>query len=307
MSDENSRQSEAAEGDQARTFFLMRADAREVLAFVGTAIALVTSLLWIALETVVAIFACTLFLLAVGLLYKLLRKRVVVGVDGILIRDLMSRRLVRYDEIASVDQVQDTKKSDDGHRPVWSTFFGVRVGLAGGASIDLTTSHHSSFEEGDTGPGDPVGDALVIAIQRRRNAWTAREGHAHEDALARGGQTGAAWIDALRRLTEGTAGAYRRAIPVDRLWALLDDTDARPVTRTAAAVALYRFDDARARQRLRIAARSLADPETRGGLERVANAVDDAALAAALDTLHDDDARSERVPEEPLKKQRTVP
>ncbi|XYH99107.1 hypothetical protein ACMHYB_04880 [Sorangium sp. So ce1128] len=62
----------------------------------------------------------------------------------------------------------------------------------------------------------------------------------------------------------------------------------------AAAVALYRIDEDRARQRLRIAAASMANPETRSGIERVADATDDVALAEALESLHDE-TRGRRV------------
>ncbi|WP_437521871.1 PH domain-containing protein [Sorangium sp. So ce726] len=305
MSDEHGKLVEAAAEEQrARTFLLQIPDTMNEIPFIAFCpITLVGFFLWFKLGAIVAIAGCLLLLLATFQLLERLRPKLVVGADGILIRRFLSRRLIRYDEIVSVDEEQRTMETDDGQTTSWSTSSIVRIGLVGGGFVDLTTWRFGSPQPEYTGPLDAVGGEIMLEIQRQRDAWNARRGHAHEEALARRGRSGAAWLNALRRLTASTAGAYC-AITVDRLRALLDDPHAPAVTRTAAAVALYRFDHERARQRLRIAAASVASPETRGGLERVADATDDVALAEALESLHDKDSRLERIEDPPAGKRR---
>lgn len=225
---------------------------------------------------------------------------VTVGADAILVGSRVSHRLIPYDQIASVDQVLPLA---DGRRTQRLTCR-VHLTLTTGELVQLPTRHYRGGPRGDFADGprladatDPVGAALVRTIERRRQAWSARTSYAlaHEAALARGGRTPAAWLDALRRLAAGTADAYR-AVIVDRdqLRALLNDPAARPAARAAAAVALGTSDPARPQERLRIAADALADPATRDALHRIADATDDAALTEALSALQEEGARPGR-------------
>lgn len=225
---------------------------------------------------------------------------VTVGADGILVGSRVSHRLIPYDQIASVDHVLPLA---EGRRTQRLTCR-VDLTLTTGELVQLPTRHYRGGPRGDFADGpaladatDPVGSALVRTIERRRQAWSTRTPYAlaHEAAVARGGRTGSAWLDALRRLAAGTADAYRATIvDRDQLWALLDDPAARPAARAAAAVALGTSDPARPRERLRIAADALADPKTRVALHRIADATDDAALTEALSALQEEGARPGR-------------
>jgi len=234
------------------------------------------------LGSVVGIISVVLSTAAAGwVTLRLYGWSVVVGADGVLVGSRVSSRLIRYEQIVVVV-----------HTPGR-----VLLELAGGEVVKLVTWDRSgqrgSTDESPAGL-DRVGEVLARTIERRRES-RAERGHSagvHEAAVARGGRSALAWLEALRRLAAGTADAYR-AVIVDReqLWALLNDPSARPAARAAAAVALGSAEENRTRERLRIAAAAMADPETRGALYRIAEATDDAALAEALAVLQDEDPR----------------
>jgi hypothetical protein len=76
-----------------------------------------------------------------------------------------------------------------------------------------------------------------------------------------------------------------RSAPVLRaqLWACLNDPDASPDERAAAAVALASGDEGRCEgERIRVAAQGIASPRLRVVLEAAADGRDDDALADAL-------------------------
>lgn len=298
----------AAGDEQTRSFPLQTAQSTNAAVLMLCATVLGTLLLGSRFGATVATCGFVLLLFAALRIEKLSWSNVVVGIDGILVRvHLSSRRSIPYHQILSVEKTRNITEetdSDDRHKRWWIATFIVSIGLVDGTVAELQTWRHIAKKPGDPKlEEDPVGDMLAREIRKRLRSWAEREQHAHEDVLARRGRSVSSWIEALRGLTVGIAGAYRTVIlDHDRLWAMLDDPHARPVTRAAAAVALHRFDDGRALERLRIASASVADPEMRRALERIADAADDAALAKALEALHEEDSRSEQPAKEPAKK-----
>ncbi|KYF58477.1 hypothetical protein BE08_18465 [Sorangium cellulosum] len=139
---------------------------------------------------------------------------------------------------------------------------------------------------------DSFPDGLRDAIDDARAAWAAVERDSERDraAVARGERTGPEWLHALRALGSGTAGAYRGIrVDVHQISRLLDDVRASPSGRVAAAVVLAASGDPTVASKLRIAAGATANPLLRAGLESVADAHGDAALAEALEAIDEAD------------------
>ncbi len=102
-----------------------------------------------------------------------------------------------------------------------------------------------------------------------------------------------AWVAALRKLNDGTAGFRDHgasATVVERLLAILEDASASPTRRVAAAVALAPHLDPERRGRVRIAAEATAAPKLRVALEAAAAAEDDK-LVRALNEVASEEAQ----------------
>ena len=205
--------------------------------------------------------------------------RVDVGTDGVLLRWLGTRKFVPY---AEVDRVEPT---DTGVRLILEDRF-----------VDLPV-----------GPMDPRAarpmdvqlrnerDALVERIRTAMiaPALDAPPARLEPSMLARGGRTPSDWLASLRSMVAKREGRMRAA-PVldDQLWALLSDPNTSPSARAGAAVVLASHADEGTRDKLRIAAQSIASPKLRIVLEAAAEGEDrELELVRALDEVPDERKR----------------
>lgn len=114
---------------------------------------------------------------------------------------------------------------------------------------------------------------FAATIRHRREHTAAKADESIESQLARGGRSPQEWLAALRREAgEGQQGYRIARVPVDQLWAVLENVDAEPSARIGAAVRL-RVQlglDGESRERLRVAARATALPEVKTAAELLA-------------------------------------
>ena len=207
-----------------------------------------------------------LSLVALGLplalaLLLLVRTRVDVGSDGVLIRRLGEQRFVSYASMKGVFAA-------GGHTIVLS--------MREGADLRFTV-----------GPGAERGhlrDTLVEQLEEARNAFSPDAGGPSAEALVDpGGRTPQRWLRDVRSLAN--ARDYRETrLDEERLWRVVDDAAASAGVRAGAAVALSALDPA-SRARLRVAAEACAEPRLRVALTRVAEGATDAELEEALAPL----------------------
>jgi hypothetical protein len=173
--------------------------------------------------------------------------------------------------------------------------------VPGGAILSLTNGSRLAFRfapSRNAGRETPEGDALVArlthlhAAQRRgKRAPLAAE------ILARGSRASHAWLRDLRTLGRDGRAAYRGAIvPLEQLWAVLEDPTAGSSARAGAAVALGDALDDVGRERIRVVTEGCASPKLRVAFDVVsiasvhgcASPRDDDAIARALDECDDD-------------------
>lgn len=203
-----------------------------------------------------------------GRLLPVRRVGAIVGADGLLVRG----RFLPYSEIRDVhfSWYRGKSKSPKQPTPIQSN---VSVERMDGERIHLTAN---------------VLPELRDAIDKARAAWAAGPG---DQALAEGLLTsakgsGLEWLHALRALGSGKTDVYRKPeLDSAQVARLLDDAQARPSSRAAAAVMLAASGDTSAAKKLRIAAESVANPRVRVAFDRIAASKDDAAVAEALDAL----------------------
>jgi len=196
--------------------------------------------------------------------------KLVVGVDGVLVRWLWIREFIASRDIVRVGQF------DLGSR---------RNNVRG---VELTTAKRtirlpvSSAWQG-------TDDTTVIArrIEDAR-ALAASAAHVGDDALlfSRGDAPMRDWIGRLRALGAGATATLRTAaVPPEHLWRVADDPSQPAMKRAAAAVALAPSLDATGRVRLAEIARATAAPKLRVALERAAEDAPDDSLEAALQEI----------------------
>jgi hypothetical protein len=217
------------------------------------------------------------------------RAFVTTGTDGIELRAFRRRRFIPVHELVDAEVLEITTGASQG-----SVL--VRLGLRGGAKQDIV-----------------VGGARWIASNRailgragalaeRVNELIANRVAAPDAApfdlasLTRASRPMDAWLASLRALTLG-ADTFRDDVTgrVSALLDLVDDSAARALTRAAAAIALSRSDDPRARLRVAAVSASTASPRLRAVLEAVASN-DDARLRdamAALEAASDEEAAAD--------------
>jgi hypothetical protein len=189
----------------------------------------------------------------------------VVGADGFSLRWLFLRRFVDYADVLGI------ARSDRG----WS----VLVRLRSGKTVRI--------------PLDGRGSGLIIE-ERLREALERFQGDASDDEprLQRGDRAMRAWTTALRAMGAGAdAGPRTAPVPRDRLWRVVEDPQADPRARAAAAVALggaYADED---RGRLRAVAEATAAPTLRAAIAAAAEDEGDAAITEALAALEEEQAR----------------
>jgi hypothetical protein len=190
----------------------------------------------------------------------------VVGADGIIVRQNFSSTFVPFGRIASIDPGPPER--------------GRRVGL--GASLVLRLTDGSEVRARTRHlMGDPRAE-LLARIADARRAWEA--GGASGSALAqldRNGRSPAAWRTAMRALLATPEDYRAQAITRDALVEVLESPAAPAERRVAAALALA--DDEGARPRIRIAAQACADTDLREALEDAAeDALDDETIDRTL-------------------------
>jgi hypothetical protein len=206
--------------------------------------------------------------------------RVDVGTDGVLVRWLGTRKFVPY---AEVDRVEPT---DTGVRLILEDRF-----------VDLPVGPMPT-RRGDRPLDAQLRNERDALIERIRSAMVAPAGDApaaqlEPSMLARGGRTPSDWLASLRSMVAKREGRMRAA-PVldDQLWALLSDPSTAPSTRAGAAVVLASHADEGTREKLRIAAQSIASPKLRVVIETAADGEEhELELVRALDEVLDERKR----------------
>lgn len=139
------------------------------------------------------------------------------------------------------------------------------------------------------GKQDGEQDLVHQRIVQAFKAYEARQGSAGTEALARGSRTPMEWLTALRGLGAGANAGLRTAhIDTERLWAIVEDPSATPAARAGAAAALASSASKPERERIRIAAGTIAEPRLRVAVEKAADeTVAEAELAEALAEVDD--------------------
>jgi hypothetical protein len=235
--------------------------------FVGLILALVAAslfILWPVLSGLPVNGWSTVFMGGISVVLSLvLGRSVTVGADGLLVRTLLSRRFVPFSAIQRVE-VKD----------------GVVVSLAKGERLRFAPRNGESRE---------LVRHIEDALARFRERGTSDANVA--TLLARSGRAPREWIRTLRAAPEKNAGFRSAAVPDGEHWRILENPASPRAARAGAAVALASEIDEAGRSRLRVAAKTCADPKLRVALDAASRPDADEALEAALDDLDDERAR----------------
>lgn len=206
----------------------------------------------------------------VALLGGALPARLTIGLDGVLVRWLWRRELIRFEELRAIDHDGEQLHltlADGRKRSLSVKQMGARVRKASG----LPTGFGSK------------GAYLDAVVARVREALGASPSHDHPAAAAllRQGRELGAWVRALRGVLDRGAAGFREpeTLP-EQLWSTVEDGSAAPATRAAAAIALGPSLDDTERQRLRGVARVVVSPRLRIALEAAAGDDDDGVCEA---------------------------
>jgi hypothetical protein len=211
------------------------------------------------------------------------RREAVVGTDGILVRETLRERLIRYTDLERA--LPDTR--------------GVMLHRKDGGRVLLPTlgAEESPLRPRLPGPAEPLTDA-----EARRSALLGRieqamSASAHGaavwaslDQLDRKGRPLAAWREDLGRVLARAADYRNVGLGPADLAGVMEDATAPRERRIAAAVALSAAQPEEARKRARIAADACADEDLRRALERAAEGEIDEEL------LEEDERRATRTP-----------
>jgi len=217
--------------------------------------------------------------------------KIVVGSDAVLASWFSHRVSIPLRDIVRAEAVEGE---------AWATMLPmiVRVHLKDGRSVELLgragrASAIGSFNHLARMHAETIAERINEAVASRGEAAPATAYAAEEGALERGSRSMEAWVAALRKLNDGTAGFRDHgasATVVERLLAILEDASASPTRRVAAAVALAPHLDPERRGRVRIAAEATAAPKLRVALEAAAAAEDDK-LVRALNEVASEEAQ----------------
>jgi hypothetical protein len=204
---------------------------------------------------------------AIGLkrsLDRLDNGEVVVGLDGIVIRDKGLARFVPMAELVQADAV--------GSKVV------VRRQPPSGGAHEIIEIPVACAGDGDTSRADAVVDALRRAIERRPSQpSTAGE------ALDRGPKSLRAWRAQLAGVSRADASYRSVALGTEELGALVLDASAPPDRRVGAALALASTAPTEARDLVRIAIPAVADDDLRASLEAAAEGeIDSTSLSRSM-------------------------
>jgi hypothetical protein len=188
----------------------------------------------------------------------------VIGADGIIVRQDGSSRFVPFAQIASLDP-----GPPEGHGRYVLPSQPLVLRLVDGSEVHARTRHLAGALRAE----------LWARLADAQRAWEA--GTASAAALAqldRSGRPASAWRQAMLALLATPEGYRAQAITHDALVDVLESPAAPAERRLGAAMALAGGGDPAARARIRIAARACADERLRVALEH-----------AAEDTLDEDD------------------
>lgn len=186
---------------------------------------------------------------------------VTVGLDGLQSRSARGTRFVSFEGVVEV-------------RPIARGLELVKAdGSAQAVTFYLVGTPHRQAQR------DALVESVSEALEQRAKASQDREAMA---SLARAGRPVSSWREAIRELA--TSSNYRTAsLPFDGLARVLARADATAEDRIGAAIALKATHPEEAKERVRIAAQTCADPKVRIALERVADGTEeDAAIEEAL-------------------------
>jgi hypothetical protein len=190
--------------------------------------------------------AITLFVLQFYLVRQLFGPaHLVIGADGIIVKQRLRARFISFDDIRSITTAPDN----------------VTLHLGDGSLVRARARH--------------LDDAAQAAIQARVQAALAvrRARSAEPSALAeldRGQRSGAAWRAALAALLDQDRGYRAARLTRDQILGVLENPAAPPGRRIGAALALAESGDQDAVSRIRIAAGSSANQKVRIALEKIA-------------------------------------
>ncbi|WP_394832009.1 hypothetical protein LVJ94_36390 [Pendulispora rubella] len=190
----------------------------------------------------------------------LMRVRLEIGADGLLLIDRHGPRFVAY---ANLDEVVEGKGK-------------LTIALRSGAPISI---RFPSSESG--GQAAEVRARVYDALQQARARGGGR-GETHA-LLARGGRDVKSWMHAAAALTSAEADHYRiAAVTHQELWDKVENGSVAPTVRIGAALALRPVLDADGRERLRIASMASVAPEVRTSFTAIAEAEDETLLESKL-------------------------
>ncbi|AKT40137.1 hypothetical protein [Chondromyces crocatus] len=228
----------------------------------------------------------TLFVILVALVVQAaIHTTLHVGLDGLLLTSLGIRRLIPIGDLAAISSYESMlqKNPERGLDLLLTSGEKVRIPIEGNL---LWSSYTVEIVE----------RRILDAMEAHRARASSDDLRGLLDRLAPTGKSTQTWLTSLRALGSGaSAGLREPAVPQDLLWQVLE-TPSRPATlRAAATVALSAVEGVE-RSRLRIAARSVAEPRLRSAIEAAADARE-SDLEAALDALAtDEDARGRARP-----------
>lgn len=199
-------------------------------------------------------------------------RRLVLGLDGLLFKGFVGKRLVRLADVDHLERVVggvDVVLTSGRKLP-------VRIGWTAGSVAGRGREFENAQAYGD-------------ALHRRLDEVLARSkaGGAGLDLarLGRDDLSSDAWLARLKGLLSTEARGFREApVIAEQLWVEVENAQAEPSSRAAAAVALSSHVDIAGKERLRVAAKVAVSEELKSALEAAA-ADDETAMAEALDAL----------------------
>jgi hypothetical protein len=181
-----------------------------------------------------------------------------VGADGVTIRRWKGSRFLRFDEIS-------TTQLSPGELILW---------------LHDGTEEHVAVAGKNRGQLEAAYQRLELGLVTQQSEPLAP---ARLALLARSGRSVEQWREELEKLMTSNTGFRRRPISQDDVRAILASPNATPEQRIGAALALRVVGDEAAVPKIRVAAESCAESETRQALLRIADADEEqAAIEEAL-------------------------
>ncbi len=209
-------------------------------------------------------------LIGIPLMIFAQRAKVVVGADGIVVKQAMKKsEFVSHAEVESVS----------------ASGAAVIVTRKHGEPIKLEVAGETARKK-DAAERELHAQSIAWRIQKAREAFVALAGDVPQAALVldRAGKTARAWLDDLRRAGAGANATFRGAtLSREQLLRVVESTTAAARERLAAAVALHEGLTADEKPRIRVAAELCAEPALRERMVRVVDAPTDDELMAALE------------------------